>query len=178
MTDTAIEQIAEDQATNEGTIGSWTVPQLVRYIREYVFLEPPSSFTTLSVDDLTVHNTLNVMDQVSHDPSTIYIVGFANAPGFQNSWVNVGGAYLTARYWKDMINHVHLDGSIKTGATGTVAFTLPPGFRPVADIEFLNPTDTGTVTVKVGSNGNVTMTFAGTPTRLSLTGITFLTMAV
>ena len=46
---------------------------------------------------------------------------------YQNAWATAG---TPAAYWKDPHGFVHLRGRISGGATGTVAFTLPVGYRP------------------------------------------------
>lgn len=52
---------------------------------------------------------------------------------FQNSWANAGGATQTTQYRK-VGDDVEVRLSAGTGATNTVAFTLPVGFRPPATI--------------------------------------------
>lgn len=56
-------------------------------------------------------------------------VGDAGAPAFQNSWANVGGVYTPMRF-RSNIGAVDMEGAIVGGAAGTVAFTLPVGYRP------------------------------------------------
>lgn len=104
-------------------------------------------------------------------------VGYSSTPNiieptFTNSWVNYGGSYETAGYWKDQNNIVHLKGFIKNGTIGAAAFTLPVGYRPSAIASFsivsnaafggLNIASNGAVTVAIGNNANA-----------SLSGITF-----
>jgi len=59
-------------------------------------------------------------------------VGTAGEPVFENSWVNFD-TDRPARFYKDPLGIVHLSGLIKTGSIGTVAFTLPEGYRPDHD---------------------------------------------
>lgn len=56
----------------------------------------------------------------------------------ENSWVNLGGTYATAGYYKDDMSIVRLKGVLKSGtvADGTTIFTLPAGFRPSEDLMF------------------------------------------
>jgi hypothetical protein len=49
--------------------------------------------------------------------------------GFQNSWVNYGSGYSSAAY-RLTGNVVRITGTVKSGAAGSVIFTLPSGFRP------------------------------------------------
>ncbi|ASU83593.1 hypothetical protein CDO52_13030 [Nocardiopsis gilva YIM 90087] len=55
------------------------------------------------------------------------------APTLVNSWVNFGGTWQVAEYRKDLSGRVWIRGTIDGGTAGTVAFTLPSGFRPPAD---------------------------------------------
>lgn len=54
------------------------------------------------------------------------------APVLINGWVNFGGEYGDAAYYKDSFGIVHLRGVIKAGTTapGTIIFNLPMGYRP------------------------------------------------
>ncbi len=55
-------------------------------------------------------------------------------PTLLNNWVNYGEGFNSCGYWKDSFNVVHLRGLVKSGAIGSVIFTLPTGYRP-ANIE-------------------------------------------
>lgn len=55
---------------------------------------------------------------------------------FTNGWVNFGGAFLDAGYYKDAFGFVHLRGIIKSGTIGAVAFTLDAGYRPQGTSNF------------------------------------------
>lgn len=63
-------------------------------------------------------------------------IGAAGEPAFQNGWVNYGGVYAAVGFRKDPLGKVQLRGLVKTGASGTVAFTLPVGYRPPASMVF------------------------------------------
>lgn len=95
------------------------------------------------------------------------------APGvFTNSWVNFGGAYNPAGYFKDKEGVVHLRGLIANGVIGSAAFTLPIGYRP-ANTEFGATQATAAfATYRVDNAGNV-IPFSGTNTYFSLDNITF-----
>lgn len=56
-------------------------------------------------------------------------VGTVGQPDFQNSWANISG-FSSAAFYKDPLGVVHLKGFITGPTSGTVAFTLPPGYRP------------------------------------------------
>jgi hypothetical protein len=62
-----------------------------------------------------------------------HIVGTAGEPPFENGWVNFGGSFSTAGFFKDALGIVHLKGTI-TGTSGTTAFTLPAGYRPAENL--------------------------------------------
>lgn len=50
-----------------------------------------------------------------------------------NSWQNYGSGFQEARYRKER-DRVFIEGALKTGLTGTVAFNLPEGCRPPGTI--------------------------------------------
>ena len=52
---------------------------------------------------------------------------------FEGTWVNGGGVRQTMQY-RRVGDRVEFRGQIKSGSSGTVAFTLPEGFRPPAEI--------------------------------------------
>lgn len=97
----------------------------------------------------------------------LHYIDTAGEPAFQNSWVNfdagtpgvTAGMRAAAFYRHD--GRVYLTGLIKTGTSGTTAFTLPPGYRPVPqDVTFLTVAGGAVVTgyVQIGSGGGVTPT--------------------
>lgn len=94
-----------------------------------------------------------------------------------NSWANSGGGAAPARYYKDLLGIVHLEGMIESGANASVAFALPSGYRPAYSAFFLvlaagNPTATPNE-VLILANGNVTIYLGGALTGTGLDGITF-----
>lgn len=96
--------------------------------------------------------------------------------GFDNSWVNFGGSEQDAEYIM-AFGRVWLQGTIKTGTSGTSAFTLPVGFRPATSKGFVVVTG-GTVPgrVIIATSGTVTPTnYTGSAVATScrLDGIVF-----
>jgi hypothetical protein len=84
------------------------------------------------------------------------------APTFQNSWANVGAGTQTVEYCKDQNGVVHIKGELVGGASGTVAFTLPAGYRPLAQLRVYSSranTASGEVpmAVQIDTTGAVTI---------------------
>lgn len=96
------------------------------------------------------------------------------APTLLNSWVNYGGGYNSAGYFKDSHDVVHLRGMIKDGTatSGTTLFTLPVGYRPTAR-ELFNVQSNGALgRIDVLSTGSVQI-LTGSNVWISLDGISF-----
>lgn len=113
--------------------------------------------------DLGTGANKRITANMGHDP--IFI-----APTLANSWVNFGGAWDTAGYFKDADGFVHLKGALKDGTVPAAAFNLPAGYVPSADKAFtaisgaaLNVPAVvvvksgGQVEVAVGDNGFVSL---------------------
>lgn len=64
----------------------------------------------------------NTIDFLDEEPVWI-------APTLLNSWVDFGGTFAQASYYKDQFARVHLKGVVKNGTADTI-FTLPVGYRP------------------------------------------------
>lgn len=104
----------------------------------------------------------------------VNIGGGGGAPAFQNSWDNVSIA-TPARYRKTPGGLVTLDGVINDGASGSVAFTLPTGFRPSHQtiLPAFGSVSGGVASyVEVNTNGTVVpnITGGGTAVLMSLNG--------
>jgi hypothetical protein len=90
------------------------------------------------------------------------------APSFLNSWTNLGTTNQVAQYRK-VGDVVQLRGSIVGGSVGTVAFTLPAGFRPPADVIVASTSANAFANIKVeASTGDVTMRTGTVPGYWSL----------
>ena len=96
------------------------------------------------------------------------------APSLANSWVNFGAPRLVAGYWKDSMDVVHLQGTIKDGTAtpGTTLFTLPSGYRPSDLVSFPVTSNGAFGSVNITSAGVVSIE-AGSNTSFALDGITF-----
>jgi hypothetical protein len=88
---------------------------------------------------------------------TPHNVGDAGEPAFTNSWVNEDPTTLTrARFWKDPMGMVHVEGTIQSGTIGLSAFTLPDGYLPAVGIPpAAAATNTGYGEVRVAPTGQV-----------------------
>lgn len=119
----------------------------------------------------------NILTGHVPEPTT-YAGAVTNLPGkwinatMQNSWVTFGAGYHDAAYRRYPDGTVKLRGTIKSGASGTVAFTLPTGYRPLAVHEQALTSNGlfGSVSI-LASTGTVTVT--GSTTHLSLGGVEF-----
>ena len=96
---------------------------------------------------------------------------------FQNSWANTGTS--PASFFKDKMGLVYLRGNIDSGISGSVAFTLPVGYRPeysTLQIVYNNNGGPGpggaAVYVNVNQAGDVVPSFSA-GTDMWLDGITF-----
>ena len=98
------------------------------------------------------------------------------SPSLQNGWINHGGGFTDAGFWKDKEGVVHIQGLIKNGTTAqsTILFTLPAGYRPAARQIFTVMNNNLSVRIDVLATGEVTI--ANTISSnlwLNLTGIYF-----
>lgn len=94
------------------------------------------------------------------------------SPTLLNSWTNYGGDYDTAGYYKDK-DRVFLQGLIKGGTVGAVAFTLPVGYRPAKRKIFVVNANNTFGRVDVLSNGNVYIDAMCSNSYVSLENINF-----
>ena len=93
----------------------------------------------------------------------------------QNSWVNYGGDYEQASFWKDSCGVVRLAGLIKSGTTTaeTVIFNLPAGYRPQKSEKFFCVSLNAICVIDVYTSGNVAIKTGANSGWLSLSGISF-----
>jgi len=91
---------------------------------------------------------------------------------FSNSWENYGDPFCAAKYWFDDQGRVHLQGSIKLGAIGSAAFTLPVGYRPLKQKAFAVDSNGAHGLLYVGTDGTVTP-YVGSNTIFNLDGCFF-----
>ena len=100
------------------------------------------------------------LDDPANDPP----VTTFSSPPWQNSWTWVDPAYVGFRHGLD--GETEFIGTLDTAAatSGTVAFTLPVPWRPLADYSFITDLDLGSgsfsaARVVVATTGEVTVYF-------------------
>ncbi|RKH09747.1 hypothetical protein D7V97_15660 [Corallococcus sp. CA053C] len=87
-----------------------------------------------------------------------------------SGWVGVG-APRNPNYYKNSAGDVVLGGAMKSGAMGSAAFNLPPGYRPLNEQRL--GVDSGVYgRVRITSDGNVTP-ISGSSTEFNLDGVRF-----
>jgi hypothetical protein len=105
-------------------------------------------------------------------------VSDAGEPAFAGAWGNsLGFGWRWARFWKDPNGFVWLAGQVGGGVAGTTIFTLPAGYRTLAQGGF------GGMNFAVAANGAYGSIFladdgqvqhsVGATTNVSLEGIRF-----
>lgn len=140
-----------------GKIGEWDVTTLIKFVQDQQRNTPVLEYSQIAVDDLYVLGNLTLSDKITFTKNVNYsIVGItAGAAPFANSWVNFGAPYHNAAYWRDAFGFVHMRGVIKLGTVGSVAFVLPPGYRPPAEMPYLVLSNGTTGRVDIQADGQV-----------------------
>lgn len=137
-------------------IGDWDEGTLARFIEDALERAP------------VIAALLSVESQ--------HIVGAANQPPFENTWVNndagVFPAGRSARFYRRG-ERVHLAGVIRSGTLGASAFTLPVGFRPATEVVFAVNANEVFGTVRVQPGGGVIIGPNASATYTFLDGISF-----
>lgn len=141
--------------------------------------EDVKSLSLVAVGDtvavLVWGNDLLVLGEIGD--GTVHYIGSGDgvAPSFTNSWVNFdnssaspgGGTNRDAGFYKAG-GRVYLTGVIKTGTSGTSAFTLPAGYRPKASL--------GRSVFASGGNAQVVVAADGTVSPQNTTGTAVATL--
>lgn len=110
--------------------------------------------------------------QESAKPIPAAMASDIKRPALLNSWVDFGTGQ-EARYHRDDRGIVRLDGLVKSGAVGTVAFTLPVGYRPRGTKWFPIVSNSAAGIVSVAATGDVTIV-SGNTAWASFDSIAFL----
>jgi hypothetical protein len=98
------------------------------------------------------------------------------APSMASNWSASSGL----AYWKDAVGMVHIKGggTASSGVSGQTAFTLPAGFRPLFQRNFVIQNGVGTVLgCSVGTDGTVSLGSAAATTSYFFDPIAFLAEA-
>lgn len=146
----------------------------------FQFLQRGRDLARVWADSFAVGEFLERRDRDLEDflaPEAARLVGAAGQPAFQNGWVNYGGSWAVASFWKDSHGVVHLEGLVTAGTLGAAVFALPVGYRPAKNHVFLTAASTAssvrtTCRFDVHDNGNVVPTDGGNQ-WVSMSGVMF-----
>jgi hypothetical protein len=92
----------------------------------------------------------------------------------ENGWEDYGSSFTAARYYRDALGVVHLQGLVRYGTVGTniAVFTLPEGYRPYRTHNFSVVAGAGDGRIQITTDGIVSLV-RGSSTYVALDGITF-----
>ena len=164
----------------QDTIASWTPTVLTKWLRDILNNNPPDFLPNLNAVRVTATEKLILKDKMEYLKEPRFrAVGGTGQPAFTGTWVNFGGGWADAAFYKDVNGFVHLRGMIKSGTIATSAFTLPPGHRPTVSEKFAVATGSAVANVTAGSldvltDGTV-VPAVGLTGYVSLSGINFRT---
>jgi hypothetical protein len=98
-------------------------------------------------------------------PERWHDIGDIGEPAFQNSWAPEAGAPVVPRYRMTLGAGLEIQGAFTGGAYGTVAFTLPVGYRPLDGTLYLAGSDINSnpITLQVETTGDVTILAGSIP---------------
>lgn len=95
-------------------------------------------------------------------------VGAAGEPPFSGAWVDFDTTtFHGARFWKDPMGMVHMQGLVKSGVIGTTIFTLPAGYRPSNGLLLATISNGAIGRLDIAPTGNVVAT-SGNNTYFSI----------
>jgi hypothetical protein len=97
-------------------------------------------------------------------------------PSLGSGWSFYGAPYNTPGYYKDVLGIVHLRGLLASSGATSLIFTLPAGYRPIAQCLFPSFANSAAARVDVQTDGQVLFQYPGGATPwVTLDGITFRT---
>lgn len=117
----------------------------------------PSGSSTPNVP-LAMQTLAESVDAAIEDLNTDWVTVTSGFPG---TWVPYtgGGAYVGGLRYRKVGDNVQLQAMLKSGAAGSIIFTLPVGFRPTVH-EYMQPVEVngaGTLgMIHVSVSGNIT----------------------
>lgn len=88
-------------------------------------------------------------------PEPWHIVGNPGEPAFLNGWTNYTVGFQVARFCKDPLGWVHVEGFVRSGGASTNIFTLPVGYRPGASLRFPQSAGSAYGQIDVRSDGTL-----------------------
>lgn len=102
--------------------------------------------------DSELHRIRDAFDEIYDNEPDVWIALTLNSG---DGWIDAGA---DPSYYLDR-NRVYLKGAISTGTSGTVAFTLPAGYRPSEQLYFpvLQTGGAAGAILDVNTNGEVTV---------------------
>jgi hypothetical protein len=147
---------------------------LTKFVQQQFTKFPDLNFNQLLADQAIVSRKLTVQDEVDFQAYKEWrFVGSAGQPVFTNSWVNFTSPSANASFLKGPDGFISLHGVIKSGTVGSSAFALPPGYRPVAPIEFIVASNSTTGRVVVNTDGTVVPSTPSSNVSVTLDQIRF-----
>jgi hypothetical protein len=102
-----------------------------------------------------------VANVVAGDSAWKY-VGVSDGVVYVNSWFNTGSGTVNGRWRKLPTGQVEVQGTISGGSSGTVAFTLPAGYRPNHLMTFAAVANGAAAGIQVETDGDVKHLFGST----------------
>jgi hypothetical protein len=102
------------------------------------------------------------------------VVGTSGQPQFQNGWHNNDATNSSTAFYKDPLGVVHLKGFLTGGASASVAFTLPAGYRPAKAL-FMPAAQppASPALLRVETDGSVRLYGTGGSPAIGIAGLTF-----
>lgn len=152
------------------------------FAEDHAYLDIPTAFTILdfrstgkglAIGKVSQSDNLEIAMDV--DLTGELLQENRQSATLQNNWVNYGGGYEEACFWKDKNNVVHISGFIKSGTTTaeTVLFTLPAGYRPRANEKVVTVSLNAFCVLDIYSSGNVVVKYGANSGWISLCNISF-----
>lgn len=152
------------------------------FSEDHAYLDIPTAFTVIDFNESgkgiafgKVSESDNMEIAMDVDLTGELLQENRQAATLLNGWVNYGGGYESATYWKDKNNVVHVSGFIKSGSTSaeTVLFNLPAGYRPRSNEKFGVVSLNAFCVIDIYSSGDVAIKYNANSGWISLCGITF-----
>lgn len=129
------------------------------------------------VGSITATDVQLAISQLDAQKQSLLTIPAIQLPSLNSPWINYGGGYLGAQYYKTTEGVVVLEGLIQapsgSGTSGITLFTLLPGFRPSGTLMFGPWSGGGSCRIDVTADGHVIMQ-SGNTAFTSLSGITFI----